>query len=167
MEIKSIIYSNIEPKSTNSLWLKPVKEGVCIYIFDGGWKPLRVVNDNDTISIADDTVVDVEGIDKKTDEIINDMYYHDLYVGTGSEVQDILIPACHLKEIEKGTKFSFSDNEGKRIFIALSLEDTPKVAMNGIMVPILRGEDSVVGGTTYHTWYSENLYSGDIEIVLL
>lgn len=38
--------SNREPKvSSSAAWLKPVNGGVVLYVMDGGWKPLKLVDD--------------------------------------------------------------------------------------------------------------------------
>ena len=53
--------SNREPKvSSSAAWLKPVNGGVVLYVMDGGWKPLKLVDDKGTSSEGDDTVEDVK-----------------------------------------------------------------------------------------------------------
>ena len=165
MDINRTIYSAKEPRQRDALWLRPMGNGVCLYICDGGWRPLRIVNDNNTLTVRDDTVIDVEHIDEKTDTILSNMYYKDLYIGIGSELQDILTISNHFSVLKKGTKFSYS-TEGK-IYLALSSNSTPTILMNSIQVPLIQEEDAVIEGKVYHIWHSEGTYLENISIVLV
>ena len=73
-------------------WLKPVEGGFALYILDNGWKPLVLVNDNNTPSEGDDTVQDLIGSieDTKTANTINGAKAYakdaaDAVVGTASD----------------------------------------------------------------------------------
>lgn len=58
---------------SGAAWLKPVNGGFALYILDGGWKPLVLVNDNNTPSEGDDIVQDLIGTaeDDKNANTIN------------------------------------------------------------------------------------------------
>ena len=55
------IGSSAPSVNKGAAWLKPVGGGFALYILDGGWKPLVLVNDNNTPSEGDDTVQDLIG----------------------------------------------------------------------------------------------------------
>lgn len=56
-----IVYSKEAPNVRNVVWMKPVDGGFTMYIYDGAWKPLKLVNDAETkYNIGDDKVMDVE-----------------------------------------------------------------------------------------------------------
>lgn len=166
MNISHIVYSKNEPQSKTALWLRPIGDSVCLYISDGRWKPLKLVNDMGTFTVRDDTVIDVAAIVRKIDSILEGMYYRDLYIGIGSDVQDVLTTRHHFSILKKGTEFSFPSIDGK-VFVVMSSTDHPTVLMSSIQVPVDQEEDITVSGRTYHVWCSENSYSGDVPIVLL
>ena len=56
--IDKIAFSPTEPSLTNVLWAKPTKNGFVFYLFDGTWKPMKVVDDKGTPSTDDDTPYD-------------------------------------------------------------------------------------------------------------
>lgn len=59
MDKVTTVLNNLEPKSNNTLWLKPVSGGFAAYLREqGAYKPLKLVDDNDTPSTDDDTPVD-------------------------------------------------------------------------------------------------------------
>lgn len=162
MFLNGVVYSRIEPKNNKVLWLKPVGNGVCLYVFDSGWTPLRIVNDMDTFTVEDDVVIDTDAID----DAWKDMYYKNLYIGVGMGIQDILTASNYFSVVKKNTNFSYTGLDGESIFIAMSSDDTPDLLMSSIHVPIQQGEDIIVNGRTYHTWHSSNAYSEDIRITL-
>ena len=56
MKILKTILSSHEPVVRDSaLWLKPVPGGFSLYVLDGGWKPLRLVDDKSSVLLADDS----------------------------------------------------------------------------------------------------------------
>ena len=57
--IKGIILSKTEPPSTDVLWMRPVEGGIALYLFDGLWKILRLMNDHGTMTTDDDTPIDI------------------------------------------------------------------------------------------------------------
>ena len=59
---KADLYIDTEAPSVrgNVAWLKPVDGGVALYVLDGGWKPLKLVDDKNTPSEGDDTVENVK-----------------------------------------------------------------------------------------------------------
>lgn len=70
MKLLRVALSYQEPNVRDALWLKPVDGGFALYILDGGWKPVKVVNDNNTATLIDDTVQDLVG--KSTDSSSKD-----------------------------------------------------------------------------------------------
>ena len=60
--LKGIILSPTEPPSTDVLWIKPVQGGVALYIHDGTWMSLQIINDMGTATPDDDVVIDVKNI---------------------------------------------------------------------------------------------------------
>ena len=63
-----VIYDKIvediyEPRNTNVLWLKPVKDGFSFYRHKNDkWEPIKIVDDQGTSSTDDDTVVNLDDI---------------------------------------------------------------------------------------------------------
>ena len=53
--IDKIMFSRTEPPYRDVIWAKPIEEGFSFYLFDGRWKPMKVVNDQGTPSTDDDT----------------------------------------------------------------------------------------------------------------
>lgn len=166
MDISRIVYSAMEPRRRDVLWLRSMGNDVSLYIWNGGWNPLRVVNGRGTLTVSDDTVIDVEHIDEKTDEILAGMYYKDLFLGVGSELQDILTSRNHFSVLKKGTNFSYPDVEGY-IYMAVSSENVPTILMSSVQVPLEQEEDAVIEGKTYHIWHSESAYPTGVSIVLV
>lgn len=58
MKILKVALSNEAPNMKDVLWLKPVSGGFALYALDGSWKPLKLVDDNNTAKISDDTVAE-------------------------------------------------------------------------------------------------------------
>jgi len=56
--IDHIVFSPTEPSSREVLWAKPMGGGFAFYLFDGTWKPMKVVDDKGTPSTDDDTPYD-------------------------------------------------------------------------------------------------------------
>ena len=56
--LDKVVFSTSEPP-INCLWIKPTVGGVCLYIFDGYWKILRLMNDHGTQNPDDDTPIDI------------------------------------------------------------------------------------------------------------
>ena len=55
MKLMKLAISNSAPNIRDCAWLKPVEDGVALYVPEGGtWKPLKVVDDAGTAPIADD-----------------------------------------------------------------------------------------------------------------
>lgn len=50
-----IVFSPTEPSSREVLWAKPMGGGFAFYLFDGTWKPMKVVDNKGTPSTDDDT----------------------------------------------------------------------------------------------------------------
>ena len=50
----SPVLSKGTPGIKDALWIKPVEGGVALYVQNGGWKPLKVVDDKSTVSTGDD-----------------------------------------------------------------------------------------------------------------
>ena len=59
-KIDLYISINAPSVKNSAAWLKPVNGGFALYVLDGGWKPLKLVDDKGTHSEGDDTVEDVK-----------------------------------------------------------------------------------------------------------
>ena len=57
--LDKIVFSHNEPPSTNCLWIRPVSGGVALYLFNGYWKILRLMDDHGTTTPYDDTPIDI------------------------------------------------------------------------------------------------------------
>ena len=57
--LDKIVFSKTEPPSTSCLWIKPVQGGVALYLFEGYWKILRLMNDHGTQTPDDDTPIEI------------------------------------------------------------------------------------------------------------
>ena len=57
--LNKIAISLTEPPRADCLWIRPVEGGAALYIFDGYWKILRLMNGHDTQSYDDDTPIDI------------------------------------------------------------------------------------------------------------
>lgn len=44
-----------EPPVTDVIWAKPVEDGFAFYLFDGTWKPMKLMDGHGTPSTDDDT----------------------------------------------------------------------------------------------------------------
>lgn len=54
MKLLKVALSNEAPCVKDVLWLKPVNGGFTLYASDGGWKPVKLMDDGGTATIADD-----------------------------------------------------------------------------------------------------------------
>lgn len=72
-KIDLYISNNAPSVKKGAAWLKPVEGGVVLYVLNGGWKPLKLVDDKNTQSEGDDTVQNLIGSvqDAKTANTIN------------------------------------------------------------------------------------------------
>lgn len=71
MVLHGIMCSNVPPKYKDYLWLKPVNSGfVLYYLWNGAWQPLKLVNNNGTAALADDTLVDAASLKKVISAIL-------------------------------------------------------------------------------------------------
>lgn len=57
-----LIFSSREPNVKNCVWAKPIEGGFALYMLQNGvMTPLKVIDDKDTSSIADDVIQDLVG----------------------------------------------------------------------------------------------------------
>ncbi len=77
--LEKIVISRTEPDSTNVLWIKPIKGGVCFYAFYmGTWNTLKIMNDKGTPSTEDDEIVDISNIPEIVEkEVTEQITAHD------------------------------------------------------------------------------------------
>lgn len=62
-----LYFSNEAPNvKSNAAWLKPVSGGCALYVLDGGWKPLKVVDGDSAASKGNDVVAAIVGSDDDT-----------------------------------------------------------------------------------------------------
>lgn len=103
MKLNGIIFSKTEPRQSDVLWIKPVKEGIAFYMFNNGrWTPSKVMDDAGTPSTEDDKIADIskipeivekevaEQVDTRIEEEVSEQIHaHDINVGdthnTGSK----------------------------------------------------------------------------------
>ena len=77
MKILKAVLSKGTPGIKDALWIKPVEGGVALYVQNGGWKPLKVVDDKSTVSTGDDkpkaiiTVTNIGKLSNKQCEALN------------------------------------------------------------------------------------------------
>ena len=71
MIIDRIVVQTSPPRQRNVLWAKIVGDGFTFYIFNNGyWQPMRLMNDEGTLTTDDDTVEDISKIgDTITEEV--------------------------------------------------------------------------------------------------
>ena len=63
MKKLDVYISSDAPGVRNALWLQPVSGGFVLRLLENGaWKSLKMVDDNGTISLSDDTAESVEDI---------------------------------------------------------------------------------------------------------
>lgn len=70
----NVYISKEAPDARDALWLKPTAEGIVLYALYGGkWNPLKLVADQDTDKVNDDTIQNLVGSvqDKKSANTIN------------------------------------------------------------------------------------------------
>jgi hypothetical protein len=53
--IDKIMFLPTEPPVTDVIWAKPVEDGFAFYLFDGTWKPMKLMDGHGTPSTDDDT----------------------------------------------------------------------------------------------------------------
>ena len=53
--IDKIMFLPTEPPVTDVIWAKPVEDGFAFYLFDGTWKPMKLMDGKGTPSTDDDT----------------------------------------------------------------------------------------------------------------
>lgn len=82
-----IVFSPFEPPLTNAIWARPIGDGFAFYLFDGKWKPLKVVDAKDTYSPSDDSIIDLDNIpsldnldDRIEGEVSRQIQEHDVGV---------------------------------------------------------------------------------------
>lgn len=77
MKILKAVLSKGAPGIKDALWIKPVDGGVTLYVQNGGWKPLKVVDDKSTVNTGDDkpknvlTVSNIQALTTKQCEALN------------------------------------------------------------------------------------------------
>ena len=65
-KILKTVMSDVRPQTTDVLWIKPVEEGVGLYVFmSGKWQLLRVMNGKDSDAPEDDEPYDLDGVGAK------------------------------------------------------------------------------------------------------
>lgn len=70
MIIEKAVISNPQPKATNVLWLRPMKGGMVMYVYNSGrWVPVSGVDDKGTVTSSDDEFVSFNAL---TDTEIED-----------------------------------------------------------------------------------------------
>lgn len=94
-KIDLYISNNAPSVKEGVAWLKPVEGGFVLYVLNGGWKPLKLVDDKNTQSETDDTVQNLIGSvqDAKTANTINGAKAYakdaaDAVLGTASDTSD-------------------------------------------------------------------------------
>ena len=52
--LEKTVISPTEPPQSDVVWAKPIGDGFALYLFDGIWKPMKIVNTQGTPSTDDD-----------------------------------------------------------------------------------------------------------------
>lgn len=156
--LNSIWYGKEEPPRNNVLWAKPVKGGFAFYVFDGKWKPQKVMDDNSSAVTDDDEVLPLEYV-----EVNNP--YTDIYIGVGDSVEDILLPSNLHKSIQRGDTVDFTDAQGT-LYIAGVSSRIPKLLMSNYPIP--SSESTVtIGDVEYYVSASINTYNGSFKVEVI
>ena len=72
MRYYSVVISKDAPSVKDALWAQPVSGGFVLYLLDAGvWQPLKVVDDNDTAVLSDDSTVNVKNKADKVSSAVN------------------------------------------------------------------------------------------------
>ena len=62
MKNLKVVISSEAPTQKDTIWVKPVTSGFALYLLDAGvWKPMKLVDDQNTQSTIDDTVQNLVG----------------------------------------------------------------------------------------------------------
>lgn len=153
--LNHIWYGKEEPPRTNVLWARPTDGGFAFYIFDGKWKPQKIMDDKSTASTEDDAVLPLEQAE------INEPYSN-VYIGVGEEIADVMLPANLYESIKRGDTIPFENASGYLYAIRTS-DRLPKLMMNNYLVPA-NTSSVVMEGVTYYVSKSENSYGGSFTI---
>lgn len=112
MKILQVALSNEAPNVKDALWLKPVDGGFVMYVLDGGWKPLKMVNDGGTSALNDDKAkvnLEVTNIQNLTTKQCNALNVGDQVIKkTGSQKH---LYTVTYKEEKQGLCLSYMDAE--------------------------------------------------------
>ncbi len=153
--LHSIWYGKEEPPRNNVLWAKPVNGGFAFYVFDGKWKPQKVMDDNSSTTTDDDEVLPLEHVE------VNEPYTN-VYIGMGEEITDVLVPANLHENIQKGETISFDSASGY-IYAVCSSDRLPILSMSNYLVPVTT-DTVTIDGVTYYLSKSINFYGNNIKI---
>jgi hypothetical protein len=153
--LSSIWYGNDEPPRRSMMWAKPVGGGFAFYIFDGRWKPQKIMNDQSTTYIADDTPIPVE------DAEINRPYAN-IYIGIGETAEDVLLPDNLYESIKTGSTIQFTNALGY-IFALSKSDGLPKLSMNNFYIPADIGTITIED-VSYNVFKSKSRYTGNFVI---
>lgn len=153
--LSSIWYGKEEPPRRNMMWARPVDGGFAFYIFDGKWKPQKVMNDESTAYTGDDEVLPLENAE------INEPYTN-VYIGIGETAEDVMLPVNLYESVKKGFTISFTNASG-HIYVLSKSERLPKLSMNNYYIPA-NTYTVTIDGVLYYVLESENSYGGSFVI---
>ena len=153
--LSSIWYDNDEPPRRNMMWAKPVRGGFAFYIFDGKWKPQKIMNDKSTAYTYDDEVLPLENAE------INEPYTN-VYIGIGETAEDVLLPNNLYESIKTGSTIQFTNALGY-IFALSESDRLPKLSMNNFYIPADIGIVTVED-VSYNVFKSKSRYTGNFVI---
>lgn len=156
--LNSVWYGKHEPPVPNVLWARPMDGGFAFYIYDGKWKPMKIVDDQKTYTTDDDKVIPLEEAEVKN-------VYQAVYVGVGSSASDILLPENYHDELQSGDSLTFTEHTGY-LYLISDHEELPELTMNSFDIP-MSSITAVVGGTSYHGLRSDNEYDGSFTVEIV
>ena len=153
--LSHIWYGKEEPPRTNVLWARPTDGGFAFYIFDGKWRPQKIMDDKSTAYTHDDEVLPLESAE------ISEPYTN-VYIGIGETAEDVLLPVNLYESVKKGFTISFTNASG-HIYVLSRSERLPKLSMSNCYIPADAGAVTI-DGVLYYTLKSEDSYGGSFII---
>jgi len=97
---------------------------------------------------------------------VEDTQYKNVYIGIGSEVEDIKINDNYYEAIKKSAIIPI-DNADNYLWILLPSIYTPILLMSGIYIPMINDSSITEDEIEYTAWKSLDRYEGDFGIILI
>lgn len=98
-------------------------------------------------------------------EIVEALFYKDVYMGVAADYTDILNADNHYEALSKGTSIPFDTVSGY-IWAVLPEDYSPTVAMSLVEVPMSLETTTTIDGKTYKIWKSAEEQTGSFNLYL-